>query len=296
MVTTAGHGSRSGSACWKWPSAAPSRRSRRGSVTAIRSSWTRRAQRDGLDPVGHELGVARDGGDPQPGLGRERRERAQEVEHVGLVAGAVAPEHVGVDDDERLHASSRQTVSTASATASPRVGLRTLEPEPRAARRVARRLLDPGRDRVDVERVDEHRGAAGDLLGRAARARDDGRAAGHRLEHRDPEPLVERREGERSGRRGRARRAPRPTPRPASPASRRRPSPCAPTTRSSTPARLRRLGDPAQVLARLERADREHVVALGGRAVRRETRIDGVADHGHAGPRARRAARPPPAS
>ena len=73
-------------------------------------------QRDGLDALGHELGVPRDRRDPQPRLGRERRERTQEVEHVRLVAGAVAAEHVGVDDDERVHVSSRQTVSTASAT------------------------------------------------------------------------------------------------------------------------------------------------------------------------------------
>ena len=62
-----------------------------------------------------------------------------------------------------------------------------------------RGLLDPGGDRLGVERVDEHRRAAR-RLGRARPvARHDGGAAGHRLEHRDPEALVERRVGEAAG-------------------------------------------------------------------------------------------------
>ena len=54
-----------------------------------------------------------------------------------------------------------------------------------------------GRDRVDVERVDElaHR----ELGHRAARRRDDGCAVRHRLEHGHAEALPQRREGEGRG-------------------------------------------------------------------------------------------------
>ena len=76
----------------------------------------RRREAYGLDPLGNEVGIARDGGKPEAGGGRERRQLAQEVEHVRLVACALAAEDVGVDDDERSHASSRQTASTRSAT------------------------------------------------------------------------------------------------------------------------------------------------------------------------------------
>jgi hypothetical protein len=72
---------------------------------------------DGLDPRRDELGMPGDGSDPQARVGRERRQLAEEVEHVGLVARSAAAENVGVDDHER-HASSRQTRTTASATAS----------------------------------------------------------------------------------------------------------------------------------------------------------------------------------
>ena len=76
----------------------------------------RRPEPHGLDSLGDEAGVARDGGDPNSGSGRQRRQLAQEVEHVRLVARALAAEDVGIDDDERSHASSRQTASTRSAT------------------------------------------------------------------------------------------------------------------------------------------------------------------------------------
>ena len=56
----------------------------------------------GSTPVGHELGVPRDRGEAagrarRPGSSRSR------FEHVGLVAGALPAEHVGVEHD---HASS----------------------------------------------------------------------------------------------------------------------------------------------------------------------------------------------
>ncbi len=63
----------------------------------MRSSWERAPQKDRLDAVGHELGVARHRREAQ--VGRGERERAQKIRHVGLVAGALAAEHVGVEED-----------------------------------------------------------------------------------------------------------------------------------------------------------------------------------------------------
>ena len=75
------------------------RRSRRGSVHAMRSSCERAAQLDRLDAVGDELGMARDRGEPQ--VGGDARAAAQQVQDVRLLAGAAAAEDVGVDGDER---------------------------------------------------------------------------------------------------------------------------------------------------------------------------------------------------
>ncbi len=61
-----------------------------------------RSHCDRLDPVGYELRVTGQRRDPQARFGRQRRESPQEVEDVGLIASAMAPEHVGVDDDELL--------------------------------------------------------------------------------------------------------------------------------------------------------------------------------------------------
>ena len=93
------------------------------------------------------------------------------------------------------------------------------------------------------------------------RARHDRRPARHRLEHRQPEALVERREDEAA--RAAVERGELLVVDPArpSPAPRPRPSPGAPTTRSSTSGKPRRLDRAREVLARLERSDREHVVA-----------------------------------
>ena len=117
MVTTAGHGSiereRVLEVAERRAEAAQQARQQQRHPQLLRP----RGQLDGLDPLRNELGMTGDGCDPQAGLRRERCECAQEVEDVRLVAGAAAAEHVGVDDDERLHVSSRQTVSTASATA-----------------------------------------------------------------------------------------------------------------------------------------------------------------------------------
>ena len=77
--------------------------------------------------------MTRDGRDPQPRLGRERRERAQEVEDVGLVAGAAAAEHVGVDDDERLSRQLPPDRLDGVGDGSPGIGLRPLEPGARSS-------------------------------------------------------------------------------------------------------------------------------------------------------------------
>ena len=53
----------------------------------------------GLDPVGDELRVSRHGDDAK--IFRDSRELAQQLRDVGLVAGSVTSEHVGVDEHER---------------------------------------------------------------------------------------------------------------------------------------------------------------------------------------------------
>ena len=70
-----------------------------------------RRQVDRLDSVGHELGVARHRGEVE--IGRDNRQLAQEVQHVGLLAGAIAAEDIGVEDD---HRSSSYTVRVWAAT------------------------------------------------------------------------------------------------------------------------------------------------------------------------------------
>ncbi len=91
----------SGSACWKWASSGRSRRRSRGSEPGHPRLLEARRQLDRLDAGRDEVGAARDGGEAQ--VGREPRQLAQQVRDVGLVAGALAAEHVGVDQD---HASS----------------------------------------------------------------------------------------------------------------------------------------------------------------------------------------------
>ena len=130
----------------------------------------------------------------------------------------------------------------------------------------------------DVEWVDEHRRATGHLSGRTAAARHDGRPARHRLQHRDPEALVERREDERAG--AAVERSELAVGDLADPTRRfdAAPAPCADDTQLDADAG-RGVGDAPEVLTRLERRDREHVVALGGRALGREDRFDRVPDH-----------------
>ena len=158
-------------------------------------------------------------------------------------------------------------------------------PSARSSPARATASLDPGRDRRRVERVDEHRRVAGDLLERARRGRDDGRAARHRLEDRDPEALVQRGvdEAARAAKEARELRV-RHEAEPAHAVARQldaAPAGVADDAQLGA-GEPRGLGDPGQVLPRLERSDGEHVVALGARPVRREGRVDAVRDDPHA--------------
>src|SRR5262245_16561641 len=61
--------------------------------------------------------MAGDSEEPDAGRGGEGTELAEQVEGVGLVAGAPTAEHVAVEDD-RTHPSSLHSSTTASATRS----------------------------------------------------------------------------------------------------------------------------------------------------------------------------------
>ncbi len=61
-----------------------------------------RGQVDRLDALGDEVGTAGDGGEPEVGSGGGKL--PEEVRHVRLVAGALAAEDVGVDQDHRASA------------------------------------------------------------------------------------------------------------------------------------------------------------------------------------------------
>ena len=159
----------------------------------MRSSCERRVELERLDALRDELGMARHGSDAQAGGAGDGGQLAQEVAHVRLVTGALAPQHVGIDDDEVRHVSSRHSASTRSAAwcqVNPRA---RSSPSGTSSSRRASASAMPGRDRLRIGGVDEDGRAARHLLGGAAAARHDRRAAGHRLQHRDAEALVERR-------------------------------------------------------------------------------------------------------
>ncbi len=70
-----------------------------------------RTKLDGLDAGGNELRTPGDAGEPEARCRGQQRQLAEQIAHVGLVAGPLAPENVGVDGDER-HAISFQSAST----------------------------------------------------------------------------------------------------------------------------------------------------------------------------------------
>ena len=100
-MTTAGHGQRERQRVLevreRRPQAAEQRAAR---DHAIRSSWKRAGELDRLDALGDELGPPRHRREAEL-VARRRRQPAQQVLDVRLVAGALAAEHVRVDDDER---------------------------------------------------------------------------------------------------------------------------------------------------------------------------------------------------
>ena len=57
-------------------------------------------EKNRLDAVGHEFRMARHGGQPQAVV--ETSELREQRRHVALVAGAMATEDVGVENNERL--------------------------------------------------------------------------------------------------------------------------------------------------------------------------------------------------
>ena len=194
MVTTAGQGQRSGIACWKWAKsrahASHEPRERPGHAQLLAPC----AELESLDSVRDQLGMACDGNERE--LVRERRQLAKEVRDVRLLARALAAEDVGIHQDERTHASLPIDVHGLFRHPVPAEAGGTFPPEPSELLAAADRLFEAGRDRGGIGGIDEYRRAVCDLLGRAAPARHDRRAAGHRLEHGQPETLVQRRVGD----------------------------------------------------------------------------------------------------
>ena len=74
----------------------------RGSRYAIRATWLVAGSSTGSIPSGTAAGLRVTAAMRQ--VAGDRHELAQQVLDVGLVAGALAAEHVRVDDDERRHA------------------------------------------------------------------------------------------------------------------------------------------------------------------------------------------------
>ena len=252
------------------------------------------AELDRLDARRNEIRPTRDGADPEPGWGGEREQLAEQVQDVRLVARPAATEHVRIDDDERAaHASSapealelsaaRSQVkararSSPSATSS--VRRRSASAMPAAiASRVGRRRARPPRLRPPRSRL------------RCSSRPESRRPSPRGSEGRSPRRATGRRGNAHRGRgpRGSRRRRGRPSREPP-----RRPTRTRPTTRSSTPREPRRLDGASEVLARLERPDREDVVPARGRAVRarrRGRRRSGRRGRARPGPRAGRRAR-----
>ena len=222
-----------------------------------------RRQLDRLDAGRDELGMPRHGREAE--VGRGRGQLAQQVRHVRLVAGALPAEHVGVERGSRELLVDR---ARRGGDLGPRRDRGAARARTRARCRRGSRRRRSGR-----RRSRRRRRARPSAL---SAARHDRAAAGERLGDRDPEALVERGVDEAARAAVEAREllvADLAEPARRSRAARRRPSRGAPTTRSSpsTAAAIR-----AEVLARLERPDREHVVALGARPVGREHVLDGV--------------------
>ena len=273
-MTTHGQGGRNGSACCEWDSEAPHpaecSRERPGHAELLRA----RAELVRLDAGGNELRVPGDGDEANPGPRGERPELAEEVERVRLVARPLPPENVRIEGHD-LHARSRQIATTASAARS-QVNSRARARPGRNELVPARgSLVDARRDRRRVQGIDEDSCVARDFLHRGLAGRDDGRPARHRLEHREAETLVQRRVHDAA--RAAVERRELGVGHLAHPPGYVHASPPARAHDTQLDAGLAGGVDGAcEVLTRLERRDREHVVAIRARAVRREEHVDSV--------------------
>ena len=218
--------------------------------------------------------MARDRGEPEAGGGRERRQLAQQVPHVRLVpvrrcrpSTSASTTTSGV-----MPVPARRRRSSRVGGALPRVVPGTLEAERNELVSLPVGVSIPAA--IDATSSGSTRTAASPATSSIAPPALVTTGVPHAIASStgNAEALVERREDERSVRRGRAARAP-------------RPRPCRPRRgRPGTPPHLPRaddpqldtgaggrLDDPLEVLARLERPDGEHVVALGCVAVRVKT-------------------------
>ena len=201
-----------------------------------------RRQLDRLDPLGHELGPASDRREAEVGrrlcgelargarrrtsrprcaAGRARRRRSRP-------AAGSRPARL----DGRPRRWPRRRASQENARARSRPSARSSSPRSIASAR-------PARDRVGSSGSTSTAAPPVTSGARALVRGDHRRAAGHRLDQREPEPLVRARRTRRSARRGRAARAPRRRPsRASAPARRRharRPSRASPATSSGRP-------------------------------------------------------------
>ncbi len=90
--------------------------------------------------------------------------------------------------------------AVASAAADPRaIGAARASASRRPRIRVGERRLQAAGDRLDIERIDQHRRPTGDLFGRATSAGDHRSPLGHRLDHRQSEPFLQTGVGEHRG-------------------------------------------------------------------------------------------------
>ena len=177
---------------------------------------------------------------------------------VRLVPGSLPAEHVGVDDDEASHASSRQTPRLRSRLAPSEARARSSPAGPSSSRRAR-----PPRSRGDRARRADRRAPPRPRRPPRSRRRDDvttgvPHAIASSTGSPKPSRATDRRGSERPDRA-----------RPAQSSGARRPTR---TSRRPTPradnaqldaGKRRRLDDPAQILARLERRHGKDEIAVG---------------------------------
>ncbi len=241
----------------------------------MRSSCERAASSNGSTPAGTSSGWRVTATSRMPAVTSELPELAEEVEHVRLVAGALPPEDVRVERDD-LHASSPQSSTTASAARSHVNSRARASPAATSSSRRSSASSDPGRDRGHVERIDEN----GGVHRRPPPSRsptDVTTGVPHAIASSDgqPEALVQRRIEDAA--RAAVKRRELRVGNLADPAVDLHASPATSADDAQLDACLAGSLDGAtEILARLERRDREDVVALRARALGREDGVDAV--------------------